>query len=795
MWKKWPEPWDEHDFSHFHVCAKDFFLHHIFPCFFLPLTHNALLTMQVLLRFSLCLLILFPFSAFAQTHQLSNAIPVTDQNGQPLPNAWAGGMSMPQFSAIELDGDGRPDLITYDRESNVFTPYLNKGQAGESRYEYAPQYRAAFDSCDCFGWALLADYNCDGRQDVFCGTPTSNVRVYIQQTQNDGHMAFELLHDPLMSLYSSLNRLYSGKIDFPSIVDVDYDGDLDYFTWHVLFNNIEFHKNKAMEYYGRCDTMVLELETACWGHFYESNFDNDVVLHDTVNCPLGDFDPNQRAAQRELRHAGSTTLLLHLNADSLYDALVGDISYPTVYALYNGGSLQYAYIDSAETNFPRSDVPVSVDIFPAAFQVDVNNDGKKDLLFAPNNSANGSFENTRGVALYLDQGNGIQPDFRFQYQGFLQNTHIEVGSQSVPTFLDYNQDGLQDILIGNSGYHVDYTDELIPALALYENTGTAAQPAFQLVDDDYLGLRESGQFFPLLNDMVPTVGDLDADGDEDLLIGSIFGHIYLFENVAAPGQAAQYHFITDTYAGIDVGFWAAPFLYDLDGDQDLDLIVGERGGKIYLYENEGTPATAEFQLVTDHWGFIEIEDEYGGSFSNGFPRPMLSDYDQDGEAELLVGAVTGYVEVYEGVATALTDTLQFAGNLFDFDFGERAAVAVAVLDSSQKPTFVVGNERGGLQLFAPVSANPTSVEAGPPAGLAFGLFPNPARDRLRIELLGHPPAQRVEVWISNVWGQQLQQWVFEGEFYELDLPSWPPGVYYVGVRAGNRMQVRPLIIQ
>ncbi|MFC1573257.1 T9SS type A sorting domain-containing protein, partial [Candidatus Eisenbacteria bacterium] len=79
---------------------------------------------------------------------------------------------------------------------------------------------------------------------------------------------------------------------------------------------------------------------------------------------------------------------------------------------------------------------------------------------------------------------------------------------------------------------------------------------------------------------VPTLGDLDFDGDLDLVTGDLFNEVQYFENV---GGTWQEDF--DMLEGIVVGQNAAPVLCDLDGDDDLDLVIGNYPGTFDYFEN------------------------------------------------------------------------------------------------------------------------------------------------------------------------------------------------------------------
>ena len=84
---------------------------------------------------------------------------------QSLINPWAGGINYGQFSEIDLDQDGTMDLFVFDRTGNKITTYINNGTVNAIDYKLAAQYVAQFPILH--DWAILRDYNCDGKMDIF----------------------------------------------------------------------------------------------------------------------------------------------------------------------------------------------------------------------------------------------------------------------------------------------------------------------------------------------------------------------------------------------------------------------------------------------------------------------------------------------------------------------------------------------------------------------------------------------------------------------------------------------------
>lgn len=748
----------------------------------------------------LLLLLFCMYSGFigAQVFTPQTSLELRDESGIPFENAWTGGMETPQYAGVDVNRDNREDVIVFDNQAERFLVFLNTDQEGadSAHLVYAPRWNELFKECGCRDWAVFADYNCDGLHDLFCRTQTAEVSVFQHEEVGEDSIRFRnTIPAVRVQRTTTESFLAVAATDIPALIDVDHDGDLDFFAFGVGSNFIEFAKNQAVELLGRCDTLIYRIETSCWGHFRESDEDNTAFVADTLSCPLPEGGiPESRA----IKHVGSTTLLLDLDADSTFDALIGDTAFDEVYALYNGGKPGYAFMDSVERNFPQSSLPISVSTFPACFYVDVTQDGIRDLLVAPH--AASSFDNTLGTWLYTNTGADDAPVFSFSEIGFLQNQTFDVGTYSYPAIGDVTGDGLLDILVGNRGYFEPREGSLEPALALIENVGSASSPAFQLANRNFLGIRASS-FFAGLTEIRPAIGDIDGDGVTDILLGHEMGTIYFFKGEIAEGATVpSYSFVSDTLSGIDVGRNSSPFLFDIDADQDLDLLIGNRDGYIQLYENLGVSIVPEetdlgprFQLLTETWGGVRILDRFGGEFSRAFAQPWLLDIDRDEEVELLVGGVEGQIEVYENVANALEDTLEFVGVLGDLDLGGRVVPTGAFLDDSGFPALLVGNEGGGLHLLrgqgGEISTSHANTLDGSPF---FSLNPNPVSEVLTLTFEGKD-SRPLRGRIVDLYGRTL--WVGEpvGAKNQIDVQQLSPGYYFLQLQQGNRVYAQQFI--
>ena len=134
--------------------------------------------------------------------------------------------------------------------------------------------------------------------------------------------------------------------------------------------------------------------------------------------------------------------------------------------------------------------------------------------------------------------------------------------------IDYNNDGLKDLIIGNYGYFSNSNPS--SQLALLRNIGSQNEPVFEVIDRDFGGLGT----IPLdniLNESVkaifPTLADLDNDGDADLIVGDNNGKIHFFKNIANAGQDAEFELQNVNFFSIDIGQHSAPFLFDMNDDE------------------------------------------------------------------------------------------------------------------------------------------------------------------------------------------------------------------------------------
>ncbi len=710
---------------------------------------------------ALIMVILLTGNLLAQPNVHRNdSIPVFI-NAQALPNAWAGGMNFPQFSSIDLNNDGIKDLFAFDRTGSKVMTFLNQGIPDSVCYKYAPQFETAFPPLH--DWVLLKDFDCDGYEDIFT-YGTNAIAVYHNDFLTNGYLSFSLRSPNLTSQYDSLNlNIYVTPVSIPAIEDIDGDGDLDILTFNALGGFVEFHKNLTMEQYGNCSRLKYTEADACWGKFQGNATSNTVTLNtfcrythptDTIYYPAN--------------HSGSTLLALDIDGDHDKDLVISDVISGNLLLVTNGGDSISALGIAQDDSFPSNSVPVNLFNFPASFYVDVNNDGKRDLLAAPN--APNISENFTGILYYKNTGTAASPVFTFASHSFLQDQMIETGEGCNPVFFDADADGLLDLIVGNYGYFSDQ-GSYPSGLSYYRNTGTNTNPEYTLITRDYAGIEALG-----LNAIYPTFGDLDGDGDMDLLVGETTGTMIYYNNTAGAGNPANFVLVPATFQNIDIGNFAMPQIIDVNRDGKLDLLVGNSSGTITYFENTGTVNAPVFSTPVTNFGGVNVRET---GYITGHSSPFM--FEENGQYKLMVGSEKGYIHFYDNIDGNLTGNFTEVDSMYgNWLEGTRTTISGGDINGDGKIDFVIGNYGGGCAVYTSPGVNGIENISG--EKMSFNLRPNPAKEELWIDLAGQK-LQPEKIRISDIEGRILKEinWVKNVSSAKLDISTLRPGIYMVGI--------------
>ncbi len=699
-----------------------------------------------------------------------------------LKHAWVGGLNNPQFSGIDFNDDGVEDLFVFDKAGNHILTFLNNGTPNQVDYTFAPQYASYFPE-GLHDWVVLVDYTQDGLPDIFTFNITSP-SIHKATRNIDGSISYTLVAERL--LYQGLSgviNILGSSIDIPGFADINGDGDIDVLAFDFGGNYVEYFENQSQELTSTPDdTIWFERITKCWGHFRENNDDNGITLDNCGEFIASDAPSSQIANQAV--HSGSSMLIWDLDNDADKDIILGDVSFPNLVKITNAGTPMEATTFLYDANFPMYDTPVNLPIFPAAFAIDVNNDGLKDMLVAPSERNSIS---TQQVWHYQNIGNEEEVLLAHQQTDFLLGDMMDAGVRSYPLWVDYNRDGLLDILVGNYGYYNFETELYEAAFQLYENTGTTTNPRFNWITDDYQNLKSNGHV-----GLCPSLVDFDNDGDLDLIAGTEIGNILYFENIAPTDAPIQWTNSPDTLIALPFENALTPCVYDVDGDGQLDLVVGEKSGKLnYVRNNSTTSSTLSFELIDNFWGGVDVK-ELGTPF--GYSAPYIYDFtNTDGttQAYLFVQADNGKIHVFTDLDQS-TFTL-VSNNFSNINEGGRGGLALADINGDGAAEMLVGNYRGGLSFFTQqtidVMDNVEELEAGNLNAKGVKIYPNPARDIIYWELPSSSKTNNYKGQLLDVKGRVLQEIEKHKIKGQMDISSMRTGIYFLRFFSGDRTPI------
>jgi hypothetical protein len=347
--------------------------------------------------------------------------------------------------------------------------------------------------------------------------------------------------------------------------------------------------------------------------------------------------------------------LADLDGDSDLDLVIGE-RMGTVGCYWNIGSAGSPDWSELDTTTFAGVKAGSFCAVPALCDLDA--DGDHDLVLGERDAL---------IAYYENIGTPHEPIWRKDSQAF---GDLVFGYFNTPVLYDMDGDKDSDLVVGRRGGDLFFS---------YENTGTPQSPEWTP------SLR---WFEPVQVDWhsAPAVCDLDSDGDPDLTLGEENGVMSYYRN----DGAWQWTDDSARFAGIDVGFWSTPVLVDLDADHDLDLIIGEDEGELILFRNQGGQPP--------RWR--PVKDAFAHVAHHPFAAPTFGDLDGDGDLDLVIGELSGALHCYRNDGNPwepdwIPDFSLFQG----VGVAEDAAPALADVDSDGDLDLALGSWDDGVTYY------------------------------------------------------------------------------------------------
>ncbi len=748
-------------------------------------------------------------SAQKLPYYISDSLRFVDNASNTLNKALSGGYHCPQFSNCDLNGDLKKDIIIYDKLDGSVSTYINKGSTGEVKYELDNRYAAYFPKMRTNGWMLMRDYNRDGYEDIFTiGSQGYTVYKNISYTVS-GHPAF--LELPLLKYRNfspdgspiEYNVMSTPSIHLPGIYDIDFDGDLDIMSYSNVGGAITLFMNYQEEMNLPPDSMKYYMVDLCWGYFNDADC-NTFILN---TCPETDL----YRRYREQRHTnGSSITLFDANNDGDIDLLIGNEGCTHMTMLYNAkpaNSHQYDSFYVYDTNYVTASNRLDVSIYPAAYFLDIDNDGKRDLVYAPN-STNPQYlvEETMQVMWLKNTGTDLAPVWAQQQPLFTPDI-IDNGNKSSWACADWDKDGDLDCLAATNG-NIYYTKDTADRIYLYENVGNAKNPVMKLVNTNF------GNMIPAkIQNLTLAIADMDSDGKLDLVCGNHRGEILYYRNTSSQNNTLNPTFTkaNSTFSGfnIDVGGFSAPAVADINRDGLKDLVIGRGDSMLSYYRNTGTATNPDFSIVTSKFGNIKPFDSIGIQYIYDdtfaiigyyvvyekfvFAKPQVMDLNGDSILEILVGNSLGTLRMYEVNGISPTSTFKqldsfhyisgFSGKKFiSPDLGSYIAPCLADLDGDTVPEIIIAGNRGGVQYLNNGFKYQRNVSIMETRHISINGYPNPAGNYIEFSI---DAAEAANVEVFNSLGQMIHaDYSHEGPV-RLNTSDLNTGFYIIAIRMNN----------
>ncbi len=216
-----------------------------------------------------------------------------------------------------------------------------------------------------------------------------------------------------------------------------------------------------------------------------------------------------------------------------------------------------------------------------------------------------------------------------------------VGDAATIGLADLNADNQTDIVLGNILGVVGY----LRNRGKGEFTESDCRPSLYAITNPIPLLQLDRSTLDIGSFSAPLVLDWDRDGRLDLITGEgsySANAVYLYRN---RGGSGTFQLSKDERYWLIYGEGKeqlVPAVGDLTGDGQRDMIVGDRLGNLslYLYEDRPERAPREKYLLSNK-GLVPFAD--GVPFTSPLCRPELTDWDGDGDLDLLIGTQDGKV--------------------------------------------------------------------------------------------------------------------------------------------------------
>jgi hypothetical protein len=681
-----------------------------------------------------------------------DGIPVLDQFGTRYASPFLGGITTPRFQFVPLFNTDKNDLVIFNGDAKLMV-FRNTGSAIDPTW--TPLSDLSFMPA-VNDWFRFYDFDGDGKQDLLKETGFG-LGSYYRNTGTATAPQFTLTIDTLRD--NSDDPVTFESLSVPTVADIDADGKGDIFTGNSI-GTINQYQNVSPS------ATALRFQKVS-GQFACISAPTQDTIFIEPNCGGAQTDRPPRT--NTIMHGSSALCFADLDGNGTLDLLFGDLSAGGIHHLRNIGTMQNPAYQVVGLFYPMPSPLVSTG-FNLSQIVDVDGDGLRDLLVGVLRDS----QKKDDFVFFKNIATNAAPQYLRLSDNFLST--FDVGINARPAFGDLNADGRADLILGNGSGEI----------ALYRNVGTATQPQLHL---------QNPRLFFLDGDMLsPTLADIDADGDLDMVVGRVSGAMRFYRNTGTP-QSPQ--FTAQSFPSIDtvsIANVASPTFSDVDNDGDMDLIVGYQSGDVIWLRNTGTPQNPVFARVAGRLAQVGLLSD------NPTAAPNLIDIDGDGKKDLFVGTTYGTVSFFLNTGTPQSPAFTLQSATYEsLNIGKDAAPFWIDINNDGRAELFIGTRRGGLELYDRNSLSVSRTDRVQPKTMVLAQnYPNPFNPSTEIRYqVSEVSDVRLEVF--DMLGRKVATLVNErkaaGSYQvEFNATRFASGMYFYTLTAGGFSKTRKMML-
>jgi len=581
-------------------------------------------------------------------------------------------------TSADVDGDGKPDLITTNVDNNnhsTLSIYHNTSTSNTISFDVPVDIEtpAAPNSI------VASDVDGDGIPDLVTLTGGTIIQpiyyhaIPVSQTITPKITGISPLSGPVGTLVtisgSNFSTLPSGNTVFIGNVSLTVTTtDPNRLTINVppggVFSNVVVTNNSSKRISNSWTPFIVT--------FNSKNSFSAADLSDPAYIRTG--VPGNRA-----------TILADMDGDGKLDLVVpNDQTYSNFkVSIYRNISVPGTPL-SAASFAPKVDFDGSVTTI-----MDVDGDGKPDLI------GHGGGPFVQGGSFSVRQNTSTPGNFSFGAPVYTGTNYATLASIAA----DIDGDGLLDM--------ISQGDSFTKAVVISQNTTRSAPFTFNIEKSFPVKAPVSGL----------VVADFDGDGKPDIIAGGTDGSLSVLRNISSSNTIGTSSFAPYKVIDIAQTLFSYPTVADIDGDGKPDLVVGSSSDStICVLRNTSVAGTISFAPKVV---FKVQQLQYGGI--------AIADIDGDGKPDVIVTVNNDYTQptgfsIFRNTSTPGNFTSSSFVPRVDVATGAISSLAAGDLDGDGKPDLLVtiGSVLAIFQNNPHIAAKPT-ITAFAPASAVQGI--------------------------------------------------------------------------